>query len=72
MRIRCSCPLFLGLMFQVAFRNGGDFVGGCMRVEYSYIEEGSLELTSPEYNVESCPVRCVGGGSGKCFSCERL
>ena len=37
--MRCSCPLFLSLMFQVAFRNGGDFVGRCMRVEYSYIEK---------------------------------
>ena len=30
-------PLFLGLMFSVAFGNGGVFVGGCMKVEYSYI-----------------------------------
>ena len=62
-----ECLLFLGLMFPVAFRNGGVFVGGCMRVEYSYIEEGSLKSTSPEIvdcNIESCPITCVGGGSG--------
>ena len=34
-------PLFLGLMFPVAFGNGV-FVGGCMRVEYSNIKEGSI------------------------------
>ena len=68
-------PAFFGLMFPVAFGNTGVFVGGCMRVEYSYIEEGYLKSASPETvhcNVESCPIGCVGGCSGKGFSCEQL
>ncbi len=44
-----------------------------MGVEHPDIQEGSLKAASPEsilYDIESCPISCVGGGSGHGFTCE--